>query len=860
MKTYTSVLSNKTRKRTDSNISNAIALSSPQDGDQNIRSDNAKSSLTSSTTTHTNNGRKRKNSDKNGKKVKTNRFGSGYMRNQNYTKIKNFMSTTSKYTKFRPHVYNYNGDENMTLDCENLKFPQDLYAEALNTQNRSYDENDKSRNEVHTTKSKNNSLFKQRSSFSKKKNGPVNTSLISQFSSKVIKKNPNVRKNVLKIKSKKTNISDLKQVQMQHNMSATYDDNSSKLKDLISYNKHNENPIKKRLVKIKSSNELKTSNKTHNSSFKKRKTSCGPISTSKLCHLPTKDVSKPQTSKTSIIYGNYGARLRHAMYENKSKFKNSKSKSYMNLSKILDRTNDSKRSMKNTTRSISKNKIKKITSTRQPSKPNDVKFEPSIEHEGTSFNSLKTSIKSKLSPSNATQNVKKSPYSYIKGRKFSIQLDLYAAKSDNKKSEDLQWVDFEWRWFTDSKEKSALKDKVTELRRSAEKSKKSQVKNYANMSRFALKNFKENTLASMNKANNETSDNIRKQLDFEMESLENRLLKSDDEELNRNSQALNTDRTQSDANDKLYVGKAPTTYSEKVEIQNSAPQNKSSELSNKLKDDKNTLLINQLDPKTSRDELEYRLRPYSSKEVAKSDKNCAIKTQSKRDDLGQSWKSSINLTSHYSYTLSNSQHEYNRDSVDSKQRLEKSNNSGLDIPKFAFANDHYFKSSNHTLEYSDDDEQIEDEEAISIADMNNTMKMQEKAKLNNHNYLSVKNKNVDNNLHMKDKILVQQNYMDELRQSEEQKYWESGKFDGTATKKSNELSNSNWLSLQYANKHNSTEESKGGKVRYTEPIELDDPEDFAQNDDVQLNVNIPTQNTMDVGYHQSFFDNSHSGK
>ena len=128
-----------------------------------------------------------------------------------------------------------------------------------------------------------------------------------------------------------------------------------------------------------------------------------------------------------------------------------------------------------------------------------------------------------------------------------------------------------------------MKDKITGLRTSAEKSKKSQVKNYANISRLGgLNYFKENTVVTedneLKKINNDNSDNIRKQLDFEMESIENRLFKSDDKELNLNIKPLNTDRTQGDANDKFYAGKAPSNYSEKVEIQNSAPQNKSLEL------------------------------------------------------------------------------------------------------------------------------------------------------------------------------------------------------------------------------------------------------------------------------------------
>ena len=71
----------------------------------------------------------------NKKMINTNHFGSNYLRNQNINKIKNMMSTTSKYTKLRPYGYNYNGDENMTIDYENLKSTKNLYAKALNAHN-----------------------------------------------------------------------------------------------------------------------------------------------------------------------------------------------------------------------------------------------------------------------------------------------------------------------------------------------------------------------------------------------------------------------------------------------------------------------------------------------------------------------------------------------------------------------------------------------------------------------------------------------------------------------------------------------------------------------------------------------------
>jgi len=48
------------------------------------------------------------------------------------------------------------------------------------------------------------------------------------------------------------------------------------------------------------------------------------------------------------------------------------------------------KSLKSSTRSISKKHIKKINSTMQPIKPADVRIDPAVENEGSSFRSFKT--------------------------------------------------------------------------------------------------------------------------------------------------------------------------------------------------------------------------------------------------------------------------------------------------------------------------------------------------------------------------------------------------------------------------------------------------------------------------------------
>jgi len=98
-------------------------------------------------------------------------------------------------------------------------------------------------------------------------------------------------------------------------MNATFDNKYENLKDELSKRRKDSKPKKKRLVKIKSSSELKSSDRSY-SSFMKRKSSVGIISTSKLCHLP-KDLSVPQTIKHNDQYNNLSGSLKRLMYDNK---------------------------------------------------------------------------------------------------------------------------------------------------------------------------------------------------------------------------------------------------------------------------------------------------------------------------------------------------------------------------------------------------------------------------------------------------------------------------------------------------------------------------------------------------------------
>lgn len=136
----------------------------------------------------------------------------------------------------------------------------------------------------------------------------------------------------------------------------------------------------------------------------------------------------------------------------------------------------------------------------------------------TSFNSVKTSFKSKLSP-NHTNLKTKSPPEFLKQRKFSLQIDLYP-NTETKKSANLE-CDIKWNWYTETKDKECQHEEV--VKPSQEKSKLSQVKNKSNFSRLMNRptfdntkiDVKEITLEVPEFKHTANPDNVRKQLDFE---------------------------------------------------------------------------------------------------------------------------------------------------------------------------------------------------------------------------------------------------------------------------------------------------------------------------------------------------------
>lgn len=323
---------------------------------------------------------------------------------------------------------------------------------------------------------------------------------------------------------------------------------------------------------------------------------------------------------------------------------------------------------------------------------------------------------------------------------------------------------------------------------------------------------------------------------------------SDEENSHPNFQPIMTDRTESENLDKFYVNKIPKGNSKYSEILNSAPHSKSKDA---------TCLDNMIinDPKTYRNLEEERIRSLSNDTKPNFSNSDGHKIVMKKDELGQSsLKSSVHLSSHLTFNLSES--AYLQDSYESKKRLSQSNLSNSNIPKYSYNSD-YLKCSGHTLEYSEDNDEVCDEESISIADMNNSNdKIERKAKLNATTYLTNLNNYTDPKFDQ-DKIFVVQNYIDELRQSDENKL-KKLRYESMFTQNSADASE-NCLSLEYA-KQSHKEESKIKNI-CTESLELDDPEDFEQDyDSLRLNINIPTQNTMDIDIHKSLFDQSHSGK
>lgn len=104
-KTYNPVLVRS--KKYSGSTATTQMISSPEENESKHRSDKAKSSLTSSTTTHTNNARKRKSIEKNAKRPSVNRFGASYMKEQKANKVRNLVNTASLFSKNKQTVSNY---------------------------------------------------------------------------------------------------------------------------------------------------------------------------------------------------------------------------------------------------------------------------------------------------------------------------------------------------------------------------------------------------------------------------------------------------------------------------------------------------------------------------------------------------------------------------------------------------------------------------------------------------------------------------------------------------------------------------------------------------------------------------------
>jgi len=387
-KTYSSVLQK--RKSKDQNSQRGLAIGSPEEINEKMKSDKTnKSSLTSSTTTHTNNGKKKRGSGKSIKKRKTSCFGSTYLRKQSSLKSKAVKTNAIKYDNLRPSNYKASNQSNVSVHQSHFHDPFEFEQDQFDERNQTIDyENIGTEEDRFRSINTSGVSFRNRHSLAGNTTANKSLKLIKKKSgSKVKHKIPN-------LKIKKSTIHDISYDPSR--MSATFDNNSSMLREAISGRRENKSNSKKRLTKIKSSSMLKFPQK-EKTMFDHRKSSLGSISTSKLCHLP-KDFKDPRTLKNNEKQENMSTRLRRSIY-GKSKYGcKSGSLSTKNRSKVsvgvsltnLEKPKVYKKKL-NDFRSSSTYKTKKIASTKQPSKPADVKNETIPENEGSSFKTSKIS-------------------------------------------------------------------------------------------------------------------------------------------------------------------------------------------------------------------------------------------------------------------------------------------------------------------------------------------------------------------------------------------------------------------------------------------------------------------------------------
>lgn len=373
IRTYTTVLQDRRPKKDHCNKS---MLGSPEEINEKFRSDKTtKSSLTSSTTTHTNK-IKKMSSDKS-KKRNPSCFGSDYVKKQSNIKKKATKTTAAKYEMVKA-IAMMDKNSNATIDQKRLERALDFDV-GQNEMNQTIDCN-MVRQEGINTIHKSDIIFKNRHSLA---SIGVNKSL--KLNRK--KSGSKSKKKIPISKIKKSTIHDLSS----RALNATFENHSTTFKEGNTVRSgDSKSSSNKYLKRNKSTRFLKNIKTKDTSMFDKRKTSVGSISTSNLFHLPTHD-KDPLSSKSRFPLTNMNVAMRRLMYGSKKSVK-SGSLTTKNRSKVRvanksffnPNPNESK-TMPSSIKMSTSFKMKKIQSTKQLRKPNDINHEVLPEKEGSSF-------------------------------------------------------------------------------------------------------------------------------------------------------------------------------------------------------------------------------------------------------------------------------------------------------------------------------------------------------------------------------------------------------------------------------------------------------------------------------------------
>jgi hypothetical protein len=311
----------------------------------------------------------------------------------------------------------------------------------------------------------------------------------------------------------------------------------------------------------------------------------------------------------------------------------------------IEKTVDGKKTLNNF-RSSSNYKTKKIQPTKQPSKPADVKNEAVPENEGSSFKNSKTSNMKNTPPET---KVMKSPLAFLNKRHLSIQINL-DPKSDFKQSGGIPDIEYTQQWKTETKDNYISRDTIDDLRRSPTHPQKSLKKNQSNFSKFEKKNLNytqqvfvhDSSLDNIHETSDDNNESVRRHLDFRQKVTIKPRKVSVEENSHPNAVSLKTDRTVREKDKKGQLSKIPLGASKRVQIQNSAPQNKSND------DDLLDVLFNNSGAAKKAEETKERsISNDRSSNKAGSNKSFGSKiyVQKINDHGNGSLQSSINLTS-----------------------------------------------------------------------------------------------------------------------------------------------------------------------------------------------------------------------